>query len=145
MNRCCLCNSEFSANFKGASLAPDLKDARLCLKCAHAVRILTKFDAKDQDTYEENFYYLHKKLIINTTKNISKSSQIQKVRIDSSFWCWQPHPLPCCLCISSPKPTTLQLFWTLPSLSPKNNIGIFPHILECIYWHILCYLGIYSG
>ena len=65
MNRCCLCNAEFSANFKGASLAPHLKDARLCLKCAHAVRILTKFDAKDQDTYEENFYYLHKKLIIN--------------------------------------------------------------------------------
>lgn len=65
MNRCCLCNAEFSANFKGASLAPHLKDSRLCLKCAHDVRILTRFDAPDQETYENAFYHLHKKLIIN--------------------------------------------------------------------------------
>lgn len=65
MNRCCLCNAEFSANFTGASLAPHLKNARICLKCSHDVRILTRFDAPDQKAYEEAFYHLHKKLLTN--------------------------------------------------------------------------------
>lgn len=65
MNRCCLCNAEFSANFKGAAFVPHLSDARLCLKCSHAVKTMTHFDAKDQEAYEDSFYYLHKKLIIN--------------------------------------------------------------------------------
>ena len=65
MSKCCLCNAEFPANFKGASLSPDLHDERLCLKCAHTVKTLTRFNAPNQDAYEEAYYYLHKKLILN--------------------------------------------------------------------------------
>ncbi|MBQ2799859.1 MAG: hypothetical protein IJF03_00545 [Lachnospiraceae bacterium] len=65
MSKCCLCGAEFPANFKGASLSPDLKDARLCLKCANDVKLLTRFNAPNQDAYEDAFYHLHKKLIVN--------------------------------------------------------------------------------
>lgn len=64
MNQCCLCNAPFSANFRGASFIQNT-DYRLCLKCAAAVRTLTKFDAKSQEIYEDAFYLLHKKLLIN--------------------------------------------------------------------------------
>lgn len=65
MNRCCLCNAEFSPSFRGAGFIRNQKDARLCLKCANDVRILTRFDAPNQDVYEEAFYHLHKKLLVN--------------------------------------------------------------------------------
>lgn len=65
MNKCCLCGAEFGPSFKGASLSPDLKDARLCLKCSRDVKLLTRFDAPNQEAYEEAFYHLHKKLIVN--------------------------------------------------------------------------------
>ena len=64
MKHCCLCKTPFSASFKGASFIPNT-DYRLCLECAAAVRTLTKFDARSQDTYEDAFCFLHKKMVIN--------------------------------------------------------------------------------
>lgn len=64
MDKCCLCNSPFSASFKGASFIPNT-NYRLCLKCASAVKTLTRFTAPNQDIYEDAFYMLHKKLLVN--------------------------------------------------------------------------------
>ena len=64
MKKCCLCNTEFSANFNGACLVPNT-EYRLCLKCAANVRILTHFHAKNQEEYENAFYELLKKLLVN--------------------------------------------------------------------------------
>lgn len=64
MKKCCLCNAEFSPNFTGARFVPNT-EYRLCLTCSARVRILTKFHAKNQEEYEDAFYQLHKKLLVN--------------------------------------------------------------------------------
>lgn len=64
MDKCSLCKAPFSANFKGAGFIED-KEYRLCLKCASAVKTLTRFTATNQDAYEDAFYRLHKMLLVN--------------------------------------------------------------------------------
>lgn len=64
MERCCLCGSPFSPSFRGASFIQNT-NYRLCLKCASSVKLLTKFNAPNQAAYEDAFYWLHKKLLVN--------------------------------------------------------------------------------